>query len=239
MRRAVKAYATDLAYIHDAGFGDFARKAAPGLLALLRRQGILAGLVVDLGCGSGIWARALVDAGYSVLGVDISADMIRLARRRVPQVQFRVQSLLDADLPPCVAVTALGECFNYLFDRRNNLSRLRRLFHRIHQSLHPGGVLIFDIATPGRGSGPRQRFVEGSDWAVLREVEENRKTRRLTRSITAFRKIGRTYRRSREVHRLQLYRSADVQAALRSAGFRVRRLPRHGKGWLVFLATRQ
>src|SRR5262245_34869396 len=66
------AYREDLAYIHDVGHGDFARDAAPGLLALLRRQGIREGLVVDLGCGSGIWAEILVREGYRVLGIDLS-----------------------------------------------------------------------------------------------------------------------------------------------------------------------
>jgi SAM-dependent methyltransferase len=74
-------YAPDLAAIHDAGFGGFARDAAPGLLRRLRRAGIRDGLVVDIGCGSGIWARALTDAGYDVLGVDVSEAMLQIARR--------------------------------------------------------------------------------------------------------------------------------------------------------------
>ena len=73
-------YRNDLAYIHDAGFGQIARAAAPVLLDALRRQGTVRGLVVDLGCGSGILARDVVDAGYEVLGIDISQAMIALAR---------------------------------------------------------------------------------------------------------------------------------------------------------------
>ena len=52
-------YGEDLAYIHDVGFGDFALGAAPGMLEILRRSGIRGALVVDLGCGSGLWAREL------------------------------------------------------------------------------------------------------------------------------------------------------------------------------------
>ncbi len=48
--------------------GDFAKTAASGVLGMLRDKGIAAGLVVDLGCGTGIWARELIRAGYSVLG---------------------------------------------------------------------------------------------------------------------------------------------------------------------------
>src|SRR5262249_54099196 len=101
------AYGDDLAYTHDVGHGDFARRAAPGVLALLTRSGITGGLVVDLGCGSGIWARILTNAGYDVLGVDYSAAMIALARRHAPKAKFCHGSYLDADLPPCDAVTSI------------------------------------------------------------------------------------------------------------------------------------
>src|SRR5215469_14060460 len=113
-------YTEDLAYIHDTGYGDFARTAAPALLESLRARGITSGLVVDLGCGSGIWAQALVAAGYDVLGIDISPAMIRLARRKAPGAKFRTASLLSAELPPCAAVTAIGECVNYAFDPSNS-----------------------------------------------------------------------------------------------------------------------
>ncbi|HXU37496.1 MAG TPA: hypothetical protein VN937_14135 [Blastocatellia bacterium] len=39
------AYKNDLAYIHDAGFGDFSRASAPWLLETLRQNGIDNGLV--------------------------------------------------------------------------------------------------------------------------------------------------------------------------------------------------
>ena len=100
-------YGEDLAYIHDAGHADFALLSAPGILEILARGGD--GLVVDLGCGSGQWARELVDAGYRVIGIDISEAMIELSRKRVPEAEFRVGSLFDADIPPCQAVTAVSE----------------------------------------------------------------------------------------------------------------------------------
>ena len=52
-------YREDLAYIHDVGFGEFALNAVPGLLTLLKKSGVPNGLVLDLGCGSGLWARDL------------------------------------------------------------------------------------------------------------------------------------------------------------------------------------
>ncbi len=236
----MKAYQTDLAYIHDAGFGDFARKATPGLLAILRRAGIRSGLVVDLGCGSGIWAAELTRGGYDVVGIDISRAMIELARKRAPAARFINASFLSAKLPACDAVTAIGECFNYTFDRRNSRRELARFFRRVYEALRPGGVLIFDIAEPGRAL--RRAYAQGKDWAILFEAEPDRDL--LIRRMTTFRQVGKLYRRSQETHRLRLYRSSDVAAELRGAGFAVRVLRAYGRMPLpsanaAFVATKR
>jgi len=236
----MKAYQTDLAYIHDAGFGDYARNSAPGLLAILRRAGIRSGLVVDLGCGSGIWAAELTRHGYEVLGIDISRPMIELARKRAPKARFINASFLRAKLPTCDAVTAIGECFNYTFDRGNNMKELARLFRRVHDALRPGGVCIFDIAEPGRAL--RRAHALGKDWAILFEAEATHDL--LIRRMTCFRQIGELYRRSQETHRLRLYRSFDIAAELRSAGFAVRVLRAYGRmplpsGNAAFVATKR
>jgi SAM-dependent methyltransferase len=242
LRSTMESYKSDLAYIHDTGFGDFARNSAPGLLNLLEKSGIKSGLVIDLGCGSGIWAAELSRHGYDVLGIDISAAMIKIARKRVQNGEFRTESLLKARLPRCVAVTSLGECFNYLFDETNSIGQLRRLFRRVHSALQPGGLLIFDVAEPGRGKGPRQKHSEGPNWAVLVDVDENPSTNRLTRRIISFRQIGSLFRRDEEVHQLQLYKRTDVLKELRAAGFRARTIDHYGSqqmidGCIAFVAT--
>jgi SAM-dependent methyltransferase len=241
----VDGYGEDLAYIHDAGFGHFATNAAPALLGMLRQRGAVWGqrgcvsaprtLVVDLGCGSGIWARELCNAGYDVLGVDQSAAMIAIARKRVPNGEFRHGSFLKAKLPPCVAVTALGECFNYLFDPRNTKPRLLGLFRHAFDALLPGGLLVFDVAGPGRipRPGTQRSYWEGEDWAALVAAEEDQQRMLLTRRITSFRKVGKLYRRDEEVHRLRLYKRSELAGQLRDCGFRVRTL--RGYGQMRFL----
>src|SRR5262249_35651883 len=158
------------------------------------RADIRSGLVIDLGCGGGLWARRLVVAGYRVLGIDFSPRMIALARERVPEANFKRASFLDISFSPCVAITALGEVLNYLFDPRNGRSALRRLFRRAFSALQPGGLLIFDVAEPGRASDSTRRFWTGYDWACLVEYTHEQVRNRLTRHMTTFRKHGSTYR---------------------------------------------
>lgn len=222
------AYQSDLAYIHDTGFGAFAKGLAPGLLKLLRQHGLTGGLVVDLGCGSGIWASELVKAGYQVLGVDLSPAMIELARQRVPQAQFHVDSFLSFPLPVCQAVTALGEVFNYRFDPRNSLPALRRVCKGIFAALTPGGLLVFDVAQPGRSKGLTQRFVEGKDWTCLVEFRHDVAKQQLTRRIVSFRQVGDTYRRQEEIHPQQLYPRTKIAEMLRGIGYRVRPMRSYG-----------
>jgi len=228
----VSSYREDLAYINDAGFSDFTEGTTPGVLALLRRSGVRDGLVVDLGCGSGRWAHALGQAGYDVLGVDLSPSMIRLARKRAPLARFETGSLLAAKLPACDAVTAIGEIVNYQFDPKHSRAALTRLFRRVHTALRPGGVFVFDFAGPGRVPAdlPGRYFQEGDDWSIHVEVDGNAQTRWMTRKIVCFRKnaAGR-YRRTEEFHRLRLLESTEVVAELERIGFRARAQNGYGR----------
>jgi SAM-dependent methyltransferase len=237
------AYQTDLAYIHDAGFGGFARSSAPNLLTLFRQYSITDGRVVDLGCGSGIWARELADAGYQAIGVDLSPAMIELARRRVPEAQFHVKSFLAFDVPACRAVTALGEVFNYSFDATNSLRSMQRVCRRIYDALTPSGLLVFDVAGPSRCQGLTQRFFEGEDWTCLVEVHRDTAKQQSIRRIVSLRKVGDSYRRQEETHIQQLYAAAPIAAMLRAIGFRVRQVRSYGKyalssGVVAFVARK-
>ena len=243
MNRRIRAYEEDLAYIHDVGFGGFARGAAPALIRILHESGIRGGLVVDLGCGSGILARSLVNAGYKVLGIDISAAMLRISRKRVPQGRFVQASLHRIDLPRCICVTSIGECLNYSVRERAGKKLLQRTLRRIFQALEPGGVFIFDIAEPSRALESSRKHMQGSDWAVLLDVKSQAGGNSIDRRITTFRKVGRLYRKSEEVHRLQLWPRTSIAKELRLTGFRVRLISGYGehpfpRGIAGFLARR-
>ena len=189
----------------------------------MRRSSIDKGQVIDLCCGSGLLTRELSAAGYEVLGIDISEALLDMARERVPRARFRQESIWKSELPPCVAVTAIGECFNYLFDEYNTQQALYELLYRIHKALDPGGLLLFDVAEPGRvpGSGLQHVHTEGEDWAVFMTAEEDRTNRLLTRRITTFRKVGELYRRDQEIHRLRLVTRSELLEQLGGLGFKV------------------
>jgi SAM-dependent methyltransferase len=229
-------YAEDLAYIHDAGFGGFARGAAPGLARLLKKA--RARFVVELGCGSGAAAGRLVRSGHDVLGIDASPAMIRLARSRVPRASFAVGRLPKASVPPCDAVVAVGEVLNYM----PQASDFDTLFRGVLRSLRPAGIFVFDAKLKSGPSAPVVRGRFADDWAVLAESSEDARGK-LARRIVSFRRVGRAWRRSEETHRLTLLAASDLKKRLARAGFSVRVLPGYGAfrvpaGHAVFVARK-
>jgi SAM-dependent methyltransferase len=223
--RAVDAghYGPDLAEVHDVGFGEFAEAAAPELVAMLRARGIDRGRVVDLGCGSGIASANFARAGYDVTGIDISPAMIRLAKRRLPGARFRVDSVMDAAIPPCIAVFALGEVFNYALGASEDEGALDALLARVRHALPPGGGLFaFDIALWNERMRVEPRsWYDGDTWLVAVERLLDRRRHELTRTIVTFRRSGGAWRRSDETHTLHLPTRSAIAGQLRRAGFRV------------------
>jgi len=212
-------YPADLARIHDEGFGDFARAAACELLRRLPGSG----RVVEIGCGSGISSQLLSEAGYDVVGIDISADMLALARQRAPRAEFRPGSLWDdAELPRAIAVTAIGEVVNYAADARAGAARLSELFARVAAALEAGGLFLFDFATPGRG-GDEPHVHTGEGWRIESETHEDPASGTLERRMT----IEAGGVRREETHTLRLYDPAAVRDDLEAAGFSCEPLDRY------------
>ena len=240
-RRAI--YQDDLAYIHHTGFGDFSRRAGPELLRLLGAGGIRRGTLIDLGCGSGIWAALASRKGFKVIGVDQSAAMLRLAKRVAPDARFVRASLHKFNLPSCDAVTSIGEALSYLGPSEPLTGRLESLFARVARKLRPGGMFLFDVMLREGPPLKYRNWCAGKDWAVMFEAEENPRQRLLTRRNVAFRKFGNRWRHSDELHRVQLFTRPEVLRALRRAGFTTRASRSYGDFHLLrrrmaFLARR-
>src|SRR5262245_16326767 len=206
-------YSTDFAYVHDAGFGDVARRSAPEIIRILRAYGIKRGHVVEIGCGSGILARRLLDAGYDVTGIDRSPDMIALARAQAPEAVFRVGTLTRTTVPRCDAAIAIGEVVSYV------AASLGPFFRRVSHALPPGGVFVFDFMDSVNGRTYPAKSVSGPDWELIVRAEAGDGGRTLTRRMTLLRQVDGQYRRSRESHRVTIRSRAEIRAALAAAGF--------------------
>ena len=221
-------YGADLAYVHHAGFSEYARRTAPEIARLLAagrlfsRQARRGLPVIEFGSGGGTTARYLSSRGFDVLGFDQSAAMVRLARRTAPLARFAAGSLTRTPLPRCGAIIALGEVVNYLGDRHTAAAHDRRLFRffdRAARALEPGGLLLFDFMESARHRTFDASARSGHDWAVVASARAEGAM--LTRRITTVRNVSGRLRLSQETHRVRLYRRRAIAAALRRSGFRV------------------
>lgn len=66
------------------------------------------GLVADLGCGPGHVTRYLQEQGVTALGIDLSEQMINVAKRLNPGIDFRVGDMRRLDLPDVVLAGAVA-----------------------------------------------------------------------------------------------------------------------------------
>jgi SAM-dependent methyltransferase len=162
-------YRRDLALVHHLGFGFHADGCAPGILALLEPVRERGGLVVELGCGSGLLTRHLLDAGHRVIATDASPAMLDLARQAAPDAEdVRPLVLPDDPIPPADAIVSVGHALNYLPDE----AAIDRALVAIAGALHRGGVLAIDLCDLEWGEARREApgaGRAGDDWAIVTE----------------------------------------------------------------------
>jgi SAM-dependent methyltransferase len=143
---------TSLASVYDAIFGDveyddWCRFTIDQLSASGWAGDALepsAVRVLDLGCGTGLSTVPYVGCGFDVTGVDASAQMLEVARKKLPRVPFFEQRFQNLNLEQRFH---LAVC---VFDSFNNLTDpadLERAFERVHAHLEPGGWFVFDCNT--------------------------------------------------------------------------------------------
>jgi hypothetical protein len=169
-----------------------------------------------------------VDAGFEVTGIDVSPELLRIARTACPEAKFLLGSIYTQEIPSCDAIVAIGEPFTYHDDGDADV-RLCDFFHRAANMLPVKAPLIFDLIALGQPALTGRSWKTGEDWAVLVEATEDQSSRSLVREIETFRKAGQAYRRGREVHRVRLFDTSEVCSWLEAAGFRVSTADAYGE----------
>lgn len=103
--------------------------------------------VMDAGCGTGRIAIELDRRGFDVVGVDLDADMIAVARRKAPTMAWSVEDLARMQLPRRFDLVALPG--NVMLFCRPDDRRL--IVHNLAQHLQPGGTLVAGFTLERRG----------------------------------------------------------------------------------------
>ena len=117
------------------------------LIRVLRQYGISDGLVLDLGCGTGKMTRLLSEAGYDMIGLDSSEEMLGIAMEQGTKgsdILYLHQDMREFELYGTVrAVVSICDSMNYMMDEKE----LRSVFSLVDNYLDPGGIFIFDLNT--------------------------------------------------------------------------------------------
>jgi SAM-dependent methyltransferase len=211
-------YRRDLALVHHLGFGFHADDCAPGILALLEPVRERAGLVVEIGCGSGLLTRHLIDGGHRVVATDASPAMLELARDLVPDAEGLQRLVLPNDpIPPADAIVGVGHALNYLPDE----AAVEQALIAIAEALRPGGVLAIDLCDLEWGEERRDAPNHGrvsDDWAIVTEYSLPRPNQFVRQMATFLRNDDGSWRRDDERHDNVLIDTAGVPALLARHG---------------------
>jgi SAM-dependent methyltransferase len=104
------------------------------------------GNVLSAGCGAGLYDGLLLEAGHSVVGIDLSAGMLARAKERFPGICYEKMGLQEMD-------------FQHEFDGVICIDALEHVFpedwplivHGFRQALKPGGMLYFTLDVSATG----------------------------------------------------------------------------------------
>jgi len=101
--------------------------------------------VLEIGCGKGEFSRRLAESATRVLALDLSPEMIRIARahsEHLPNIEYQIADVMSYDLPPdhFECITSIATLHHL---------PLREILLKMKAALKPGGVLlILDLFEP-------------------------------------------------------------------------------------------
>ena len=114
------------------------------IVSVLKEYGIHSGVICDLGCGTGKMTRLLAKAGYDMIGVDLSEDMLAIASEQNEEgILYLCQDMCELELyGTAKAMVSVCDSINYLLEED-----LEQVFRLVNNYLDPGGLFLFDFNT--------------------------------------------------------------------------------------------
>lgn len=190
---------------------------------LMKRYGWMPRHILDLATGTGTVAMLLANEGYRVTGVDYSAAMLAIARKKAAEAHLEEQlTYLQQDAtaltlsPEFDLAISLFDSLNYILTTRG----LHDAFAGVYRSLLPGGGFVFDMNS--EYTLEHNLFSQDNLWDEQAAVKHiwsasyNKRTRMSTIEMDFYLPNGKY---CREVHKERAHRHRDVIALLRDTGF--------------------
>ncbi len=189
---------------------------------LLRKNKITDGIVLDLGCGTGVFTRLLSASGYDMIGIDNAPDMLTIAKEQQSEsgsdILYLLQDMREFELYGTVAaVVSICDSMNYITDEKD----LLQVFKLVNNYLDPGGLFIFDLNTEYKyrevlgDSVIAENREEGS---FIWENEYDETTKMNEYALTLFVKENELYRKYEELHIQRAYSLETIRSLLAKAG---------------------
>lgn len=119
------------------------------ILSLLRTNGVTDGIVCELGCGTGAVTERLARAGYDMIGIDNSYDMLEIANEKknesgLTSILYLMQDMREFELFGTVsAIVCVCDSINYLTE----LSDITEVMRLANNYLESEGIFICDFKT--------------------------------------------------------------------------------------------
>ena len=193
------------------------------VLRLLKKYGITEGIAADLGCGTGQMTRRLMQAGFDMIGIDASAEMLEVAYSALTpgdNILYLQQDLREMELYGTVrAFLCVCDTINYLLSKED----LTQVFRLVNNYLDPGGIFLFDVNTPCfyEEIGCSTIAENRDDASFIWENDYDPDTLLNEYRMTFYVRETDLYRRFEELHTHRAYPSETIRACLEDAGLRL------------------
>jgi SAM-dependent methyltransferase len=194
---------------------------------IFQSSGRLVKTVLDLGCGTGAHAVRLAQRGYSVTGVDASAEMLQAARDRVAATGSADVDLVQGDVRTFRSGRTFDAvvCMFAVLGYQTTDQDVEQALATVRRHLAPGGPFVFDVwygpAVQATGPESRSRVIETTDGELERQasavLDPDNHVCTVTYRLTVRRK-GRPDGLTDEVHRMRYFFTDELKTFLRDAG---------------------